>query len=113
MTPTINSTLIRVALLGAGLALTAGLGVTASHQKFYPDDPISTLVDSQNAATVESRDIDLVYDTLENSFSSPGDPTPNVRAQNVNTVDEVPNSNWFTNRLGVRPMTVDELLQGA
>jgi hypothetical protein len=112
MTHRINSTLTRAALLGAGLALTARLGVTASHQKFYPDDPISTLVDSQNASTVESRDIDLIYDTLENSFSSPGDPTPNVRAQNVNTVDEVPDSSWFTNRVGVRPMTVDELLKG-
>ena len=30
----------------------------------------------------------------------------------MNTVDEVPDSNWFTNRLGARPMTVDELLEG-
>lgn len=30
-------------------------------------------------------------------------------AVNVNSLDEVPNSSWFTNRLGVRPMTLDEL----
>ena len=112
MTHQLHSTLTRVAFLGAGLALTAGLGVSASHPKFYPDDPISRIVDSQNASTVEPREIDLVYDTLENSFSSPGDPTPNVRAQNVNTLDEVPDSNWFTNRAGFRPMTVDQLLKG-
>ena len=61
---------------------------------------------------MQEREIDLVYDTLENSFSWPGDRTPNVRAQNVNTVDEVPDSNWFTNRLGTRAVTVDELLKG-
>lgn len=48
-------------------------------------------------ATVQERDIDLVYDTFENSFYWPGDRTPDVRAQNLNTVDEVPDSNWFTN----------------
>ena len=30
----------------------------------------------------------------------------------MNTVDEVPDSNWFTNRLGTRAVTVDELLKG-
>ena len=76
------------------------------------DDPISRIVDSQDASAVNERDIDLLYDTLENSFHRPGDRTPNVRAQNVNTVDEVPDSNWFTNRLGTRAVTVEELLKG-
>ena len=70
------------------------------------------IVDSQDASGVQERDINLIYDTLENSVSWPGDQTPNVRAQNVNTVDEVPDSNWFTNRLGTRAVTVDELLKG-
>jgi hypothetical protein len=101
--------------LAAGIAiglLAAGLGAGANGFKFYPDDPISKVVDSQDASAAKERKIDLVYDTLENSISWPGDRTPNVRAQNVNTVDEVPDSNWFTNRLGARPMTVDELLKG-
>jgi len=34
-------------------------------------------------------------------------------AVNVNSVDEVPDSSWFTNRIGVRPFTVDELKQGS
>jgi hypothetical protein len=34
-------------------------------------------------------------------------------AKNVNAVDEVPDSSWFTNRIGVRPFTVDELKQGS
>ena len=28
---------------------------------------------------------------------------------NVNSLDEVPDSSWFTNRLGVRPVSLDEL----
>jgi hypothetical protein len=98
--------------LAVGLALAAVLVADSAGQKFYPDDPIATIVDSQDATGVQAREIDLLYDALENSFSWPGDRTPNVRAQNVNTVDEVPDSNWFTNRLGARPMTVEELLKG-
>ena len=35
------------------------------------------------------------------------------RATNVNSLDEVPNSSWFTNRIGVYPMTPDEVARGA
>lgn len=34
-------------------------------------------------------------------------------AMNVNAYDEVPNSSWFENRLGVREMSIDELRMGA
>jgi hypothetical protein len=34
-------------------------------------------------------------------------------ATNVNSVDEVPNSAWFTNRIGVAPMTPAEVRRGA
>ncbi len=33
-------------------------------------------------------------------------------AVNVNAFDEVPDSAWFTNRIGVRPMAADELVRG-
>src|SRR5688572_13143313 len=99
-------------LLAVCLALAAVVGAGAGSAKFFPDDPVSRIVDSQDASGVQEREIDLVYDTLENSFSWPGDRTPNVRAQNLNTLDKVPNSNWFTNRLGVAPLSVDELVQG-
>jgi hypothetical protein len=98
--------------LAVGLALAAAVGPGAAGPKFYADDPISRIVDSQDASGVQEREINLIYDTLENSVSWPGDTTPNVRAQNLSTVDEVPDSNWFTNRLGTRAMTVDDLLKG-
>jgi len=98
--------------LAVALALAAAFSANTAGPKFYTDDPISRIVDSQDASKVQEREIDLIYDTLENSLSWPGDRTPNVRAQNLNTVDEVPDSNWFTNRLGTVRMTVDELLKG-
>ena len=98
--------------LAVGLALAAVVGAGAAGRKFYSDDPISKIVDSQDASAVQEREINLIYDTLENSVSWPGDRTPNVRALNLNSVDEVPDSNWFTNRLGTRAVSVDELLKG-
>ena len=98
--------------LGCAFAVAAAAGAGANGQKFYPDDPITRIVDAADASGVQEREIDLTYDTLQNLFSWPGDQTPNVRAQNVNTIDEVPDSTWFTNRLGTVPVTVDELVKG-
>jgi hypothetical protein len=35
-----------------------------------------------------------------------------VRAQDVNSLDEVPDSTWFTNRIGARELSLDELRAG-
>lgn len=37
---------------------------------------------------------------------------PGGEAVNVNSVDEVPDSSWFTNRIGKRPLSVEELVRG-
>jgi len=37
---------------------------------------------------------------------------PDRRAANVNSMDEVPDSTWFTNRLGARDMSVAEIRRG-
>lgn len=36
-----------------------------------------------------------------------------TRAKDTNSVDEVPDSTWFTNRIGIRDMTVEEVRRGA
>ncbi len=36
----------------------------------------------------------------------------NTRAQNVNTIDEVPDSSWFTNRIGTVEMTPERIVRG-
>ena len=93
-------------LLGPG-ALLEGAAV-----RFVSDDPLAREPDSQDAAGVEEWEIDLTIDLAINLFGRPGDATTNVRARNVNTIDEVPDSNWFTNRILYRPLTVDELSKG-
>lgn len=80
--------------------------------RFYSDDPLTREPETQDASGVKEWDIHLMYDLLENTFGKPGDQTPNVRAGNINTIDEVPDSNWFTNRIGDKPLTVEEVVKG-
>ena len=39
-------------------------------------------------------------------------PAPTPRAGNVNTIDEVPDSSWFTNRILARPVSLEEASRG-
>jgi hypothetical protein len=83
-----------------------------SAQKFYPDDPLweddDRAFDASKAAAAE---VSEGFDFLVNSFGSPGDRS-DIKAMNVNTLDEVPDSSWFTNRMGRRPMTIAEIERG-
>jgi hypothetical protein len=96
-----------VAALVIATASTSGNG-----RKFYDDDPLLREPETQNASGVKPWDIDLVYDLAENLFGRPGDPGPVGRAQNVNTIDEVPDSSWFTNRILARPLSIAEVTRG-
>ena len=68
-----------------------------------------TVADASAFAEVELSE---GFDLIDNQFGSPGDRTA-MRALNVNTIDEVPDSSWFINRIGVRPMAIAEILRGA
>ena len=80
--------------------------------RFYPDDPIwsddDRAFDASKVVTIEDTN---GYDFVVNTFSAPGE-RRDVRALNVNTVDEVPDSSWFTNRIGRRDMTVADVVKG-
>ncbi len=80
--------------------------------KFHDDDPVWREVDTQDASGVQPWEPGLLYDLLENLFGRPGDPDLTRRAMNVNTVDEVPDGNWFVNRLGTRSLTVEAVVRG-
>ena len=79
--------------------------------RFYDDDPLVRTVETQDASGVQPREISLVYDAVINLFGRPGEPEVG-RAASVNTIDDVPDSSWFTNRAGSRPITVQEMLRG-
>ena len=51
------------------------------------------------------------YDFVVNTFGSPGE-RRNLRAPNINTLDEVPDSSWFTNRIGRMRLPTAELVRG-
>ena len=57
-------------------------------------------------------DIGSLYEMTYNLFVTAGYKPSGTRAQNINTIDEVPDSNWFTNRIGTTPVTVDEIARG-
>ena len=88
------------------------VGLAQIGPKFYDDDPLLREPETQDASNVQERDNILAFDLLQNLFATPGD-TRRIRAQNVNTIDEVADSNWFTNRILTRPLSVEEALRGA
>jgi hypothetical protein len=92
------------------MAVTGALW-SAPAQRFYSDDPIQVEPETQDAAKVAKWEIDLFYDLMLNSFSKPGLP-PGSRAKNVNTIDEVPDSSWFTNRILAKPFSIEDALRG-
>ncbi len=105
--------LVAALALSAALAAAPGGPLSGSEPRFYDDDPLGVEPETQNASAVKDRDIDLVSDVLLNLFTKPGDPTPDVRARDVNTIDEVPDSSWFTNRIYAQPFSVADLERGA
>jgi hypothetical protein len=102
----------RVAALGgAVLAAVLTAGAMANGPRFYPDDPIWVDPETQDASDTARHRPSLYYDFLDSTFFKPGDRTDR-RALNVNTLDEVPDSSWFTNRIGRRPLSLEELARG-
>ena len=89
-----------------------GVGSGAVGPRFYPDDPIrvddDTALDASGAVEVEGSN---GYDFYTHTFRKPGD-RRDIRAVNVNTMDEVPDSSWFVNRIGVQDMTPAEVAAG-
>ncbi len=106
-------TLFAPAGLLAALLLLADVTPGAqSRPRFFSDDPIVREPETQDASKTQEWEIGLISDLTLNLFAKPGDPTLGVRAQNVNTIDEVPDSSWFTNRIYTKPVTVDEITRG-
>ena len=92
------------------LAMPAG---RAAAPRFYTDDPLAKDPESQDASKVQPLKVSDQYDLVENSFLGAGEHI-DVRAGNVNTIDEVPDSSWFTNRVGAGtgPLDMAALVKG-
>jgi hypothetical protein len=103
----------QLVLAAAGVALLS-TAATTQKPRFYDDDPLMRVVDTQDASGVKPKSVNLIYDEGRNLLGNPGDPDMNKRAQSINTIDEVPDSTWFTNRIigGTQPMTPDDVAKG-
>lgn len=96
-------------LLGIALAgVTVGAAV-CSAQQFLPDDPLTRTPEVAAVPKTNVQDINALYDFAHYSFhyKSPG--TTNSLA--VNTLGEVPDSSWFTNR-DISSLSIEALKKG-
>ena len=95
----------------AAVGLLAGTARMAA-PRFYPDDPIAREPESQDASNAARYEIEQLYEMAYNLFIQPGYKPSGTRAKNINTIDEVPDSSWFTNRIGKMPITPEAIARG-
>jgi hypothetical protein len=109
-------------MVGAGHLLVLVFALLAATPQFPPliwdDDDRKTIPEPQ------TREIAMVHDFFVAAFGEPViqtfDMPRNFRklagipkeAENINGVDEVPNSSWYTNRNFLFPMSVEEIARG-
>ena len=80
---------------------------------FRSDDPLAVDPDELPIPQPHPVELSQTLDILENTFSlRPDKDVPIPEAENTNTLGEVPDSSWFTNRMGQRVMTIEELVRG-
>jgi hypothetical protein len=103
---------IPCALLAAWLACAALPATRASEPLFFADDPLVREVESQDASGVRPWQIAELHDIYLNLVRDPGRSPRGTPAANVNTIDEVADSSWFTNRLGRLPLTPEDVARG-
>ena len=99
------------AVLLAAPALRPG-ALDAQRVKFFADDPLKREPETQDASKVAVMEVGLSSDLLLNLFTEVGDRRTNVKAQNINTIGEVPESSWFNNRIYTRDVSLDEIARG-
>ncbi len=96
--------------LAIGLLSVSGL---AQGSKFRSDDPLGVDPDQLPIPQPQAVKLSQTVDVLANTFSlRPHKGVPIPEAENVNTLGEVPDSSWFTNRMSQQVMTIEELVRG-
>ena len=108
--------LVGMALLLCGGAFLQRKSLAQSGVFLRP--PLWTDADSDPIPKPKVREVSELYAIVNNSWFRPLDVTTKVvkgherGALNVNAWDEVPDSSWFHNRIGRRPMTFQDIVAG-
>jgi hypothetical protein len=100
-------------VLTAAVCLVFDSSVSTQRQRFYSDDPIPREPESQDASAAAPHDIKSIYEMTYNLFVTSQHEPSGLRARNINTIDEVPDSSWFTNRIGTMVVTPEQVTRGA
>jgi hypothetical protein len=103
---------LRLILLTAAIGALGVATVSTNGRRFYDDDPISKIPESADASAAKPGSIELFYEISYNLFVTSRYKPSGKRAQNINTIDEVPDSSWFTNRVGTTEVAAADLLRG-
>ena len=104
LTPAFSANDLAAAQLG-------GTGQAPGGARFNGDDPILVDADNLDIERPSEWPVYELFDVYQNLFQDPGD-AEKIRAVNINTIGEVPDSSWFQNRLSVRDMSVEEIVTG-
>ena len=100
----------RSCLLAVLLGLTCLGSGAAQTRKFYPDDPIWAVPKPVSIQNANKLKINALYDYFFQTGRQKVRPeTPSL---GINTLGEVPDSAWFTNRHGRNRMSREELKRG-
>jgi hypothetical protein len=108
----------RIALaLGSGIAVAACASSPVPTARFLNATPVTAVNDRLDVPSKPGGREFFVnlyhYDAIvKRPLERTLELQPGHRALGVNALDEVPDSTWFTNRIGVRDMTIDELTAG-
>ena len=106
------------------LLFAVGLSLGQRPLKYSKEKAIRLDFDMENTVQPKPIATGYLYDLIDGTIFQPVrrsvDVSRHIRkiggrkkeAINVNVLDEVPNSSWFTNRIGFRDMSVDEVRQG-
>ena len=90
----------------------AGSSASTTAPRYYEDDPISREPEPQDASGAQPWRIGLLFDLSYNLFVTSKYKPSGTRARNINTIDEVPDSSWFMNRVGTLQLTPEEIVAG-
>jgi len=111
MRTTARTHTIAAAVSAAAVATALSTLGSAAAPRFFDDDPIAMERDTESASAITPMDLDLVTDLATNIVAGSA-PKEKTRAQNINTIDEVPDSSWFTNRAGHVDLTAEDIMRG-
>src|SRR5215471_20679377 len=101
----VRQTLLILILAGALVECISG-----TIPRFLPDDPIQAMPPPLPVKKPAKQQINEAFDFFVQSWNDERRPPSPAGA--INTIGEVPNSDWFTNRHGLHRMSRNELQLG-